>query len=668
MSQKDIVRRFLHIAPAATRRETPRKRPPTGGRLPYGLLEEAPFPVWVSTTRGVLRFLNLAFRGVAPELRAFSADALWRSMVHPEDLQNWTDTLASAAAARESFKIELRILGPDSGVRWFLVNAEPLRIKNRLQGYWGTALDITAQKRQDRSSRTSEDRFRLLADITRTPQADEQLRLSECRYRSFFEQSIEGIWRLALRAPLATALPIDVQVDEILQSAYVAECNDAMALMSGYTQREQLIGASLVTFLDPENADHRQFLRSFVQGGYRVDRTETREIDRSGSPRYFLNTMVGTVMDGALREAWGSRSEITQRRMADREMRLLAQTITSAKDCISITDLHDSILFVNEAFLTTYGYEEEELIGRNISIVRSTRNPDVQVGEILQRSLEGGWNGEIINRRKNGSEFPIELWTSVVRNEEGNPVAVVGAARDITERHRKDEQIKASLHEKEVLLKEIHHRVKNNLQVISSLLSLQSEYIQDPEMLRFFRESQNRVRSMALIHEKLYQSSNLARVDFDGYIRELTGQLFRSYVPGGRAVALQLDAQPVSLGIDKAIPCGIILNELVTNALKYAFPGEQRGSVYVGCSAAENGTVQLVVGDDGVGLPLGFEMGTTDTLGLKLVNMLCDQLQATLGVSRRGVHLGAQSGVEFMVTFAGSNAAVRPGATGGLRA
>jgi two-component sensor histidine kinase len=228
---------------------------------------------------------------------------------------------------------------------------------------------------------------------------------------------------------------------------------------------------------------------------------------------------------------------------------------------------------------------------------------------------------------------------------------MVGVARDITERRKAEEQIRASLREKEVLLKEVHHRVKNNLQIISSLLNLQSEYIRDPEMLKVFNESQQRVKSMALVHEMLYRSSNLAEVDFADYVRELSTQLVRSYGTSAKAVEFRLNVDPVALGIDRAIPCGIILNELVSNALKYGFPNGRRGAVYVDVKSGPNRTLRMVVGDNGVGLPEGFNLDEAESLGLKLVRMLTYQLQGELRVERSSALLGGGTGTEFTITL-----------------
>ncbi|MCK4417131.1 MAG: hypothetical protein KAV99_03080, partial [Candidatus Latescibacteria bacterium] len=226
---------------------------------------------------------------------------------------------------------------------------------------------------------------------------------------------------------------------------------------------------------------------------------------------------------------------------------------------------------------------------------------------------------------------------------------------DITERKRAEEQIKASLKEKEILLKEVHHRVKNNLQVISSLLRLQSGYVKDKESLEMFRESCDRVRSMALIHEKLYQSEELSRVDFAKYIQDLTDHLFRSYGANSEAIRLKINVVDGLLGIDTAIPCGLIINELVSNSLRYAFPEGREGKICIDLrsdlpaapsdTAAQRGNkFTLIVSDNGVGLPKDLDFRNTKSLGLELVNTLADQLRGTIELDRSG-------GTAFKIRF-----------------
>ena len=201
---------------------------------------------------------------------------------------------------------------------------------------------------------------------------------------------------------------------------------------------------------------------------------------------------------------------------------------------------------------------------------------------------------------------------------------------------RSEKAMRSSLREKEVLLKEIHHRVKNNLQVISSLLNLQARYLPDPAAREIFRSSQHRVQSIALVHEKLYQSADLSHIDFHEYSVALLDNLFETFDAARRGISKTVDIGATRLSVDIAIPCGLIVNELVTNALKHAFPNDRAGTVRVALTEGAGGALDLTVGDDGVGLPEGMDPRKTASLGLDLVFTFADQLDAKVEIERQG--------------------------------
>lgn len=215
---------------------------------------------------------------------------------------------------------------------------------------------------------------------------------------------------------------------------------------------------------------------------------------------------------------------------------------------------------------------------------------------------------------------------------------------ELVERKRTEEQLKQSLKEKEVLLKEIHHRVKNNLQVISSVLRLQSDYVRDDKVLSLFRDSQNRIRSMALIHEKLYQSKDLLRISLDEYIRDLGSNLLSSYTQS-RSTHLRTHAPEILLNIDTAIPCGLIINELVSNSLKHAFPVDhQDNEISIEISPIGENKFMLAVQDNGVGFPEDLDFQNTESLGLELVCIFVEQLEGEIELIR-------EPGTTFKITF-----------------
>lgn len=218
------------------------------------------------------------------------------------------------------------------------------------------------------------------------------------------------------------------------------------------------------------------------------------------------------------------------------------------------------------------------------------------------------------------------------------------AQNEIADRTLAEARIREALTEKEVLIKEVHHRVKNNLQVISSLLNLQAADIKDPNTLDVLKESQNRVRTMALIHEKLYQSSDLARIDFSTYLQSLVYSLSQSYRVKSEQVSVQVDAEKILLDLDTAIPCGLMVNELVSNSIKYAFPEDRAGQIKVSCSQRSDKRYSLIVSDDGIGLPPDLDYARSPSLGLKLVTSLVDQIDGELIVDRK-------NGTRFEIIF-----------------
>lgn len=216
---------------------------------------------------------------------------------------------------------------------------------------------------------------------------------------------------------------------------------------------------------------------------------------------------------------------------------------------------------------------------------------------------------------------------------------------ELARRQELTAQLSLSLQQKEALLREIHHRVKNNLQVIASLLGLQSQYIQDPKALAVFQEGQARVRAMGLIHEQLYSSGDLTRLDVAAYVRELAGQLIAASCVHPHTVDLQVEASEVWLGIDTAVPCGLIINELISNALKHAFPADFEGHARVTLRMWQEGDeVQLTVSDNGIGLPTDLDYRHAETLGLQLVMILTRQLEGTVDLVR-------ESGTTFHIRF-----------------
>ncbi|GBD94942.1 putative sensor histidine kinase pdtaS [bacterium BMS3Abin05] len=412
-------------------------------------------------------------------------------------------------------------------------------------------------------------------------------------------------------------------------------------------------------------------------------------------PILCLNKVTKRIMNGDLtaRAKAFSVNEVAElahsfNRMTE-SLKKSQETLIAARDYINniIHSMNESLIVaspdgiirtVNQTTCDLLGYRENELVGKPIDLIVTEAEKDrrFKISEFLSRVTSE--NGEKRYLSKDNREIPVLFSGSVLKNEAGSIDGVVFVAQDITDRKKAEEALRKahdeleirvakrteelsatnqllgdSLKEKEILLKEIHHRVKNNLQVISSLLYLQSKKIKDKETLTLFQDSQSRVKSMALIHEKLYQSQDLANINFSEYIKSLTKYLFRTYGTADKNIQLAVDVENVALALDSAIPCGLIINELVSNALKYAFKNKngddpsassQSNRIEVRVSQNSDGKYKLIVRDNGSGFPETIDFRNTRSLGLQLVNNLTKQLEGT-------VELRNNHGTEFEITF-----------------
>jgi PAS domain S-box-containing protein len=285
------------------------------------------------------------------------------------------------------------------------------------------------------------------------------------------------------------------------------------------------------------------------------------------------------------------------------------------------------------------------------SIFLSCLHPEdqEQTDQSVQQALDPNGTGEYkIEYRTlwgDGTVHWIAAQGRAFFNQHQQAYRFIGTVLDISSPKFAEEQLKAALQEKVVLLKEIHHRVKNNLQIISSLLNLQSEYLDDPLTLDLLKSGQNRVASMALLHEQLYQSEDFAKIDFGQYICNLAANLFSSYNVGER-IGLKISSDEIYLDIDKAIPCGLIVNELVSNSIKYAFPSNRSGEVNLKIYRENESSIILIVSDNGIGIPQTIDLENPETLGLKLIIALTNQLDANLEINR---NIGTKFKVDFQI-------------------
>jgi PAS domain S-box-containing protein len=293
------------------------------------------------------------------------------------------------------------------------------------------------------------------------------------------------------------------------------------------------------------------------------------------------------------------------------------------------------------------GYKGDE-IPSHISSWQKLLHPEdaTRVNDVLNNHLDGKTkNYKVEFRLKTNTGdwlWILSLGRVLARDENGEPLRMLGTHIDISENKKIQDKLVASVEEKNVMLQEIHHRVKNNMQIISSLLSLQSDFVDD-DVRGVLEGSQNRVKSMALVHEKLYRSQSLSRINMADYIQSLVSDLFYSYITKEDQIKIIFEIEDIEFNIETAIPCGLILNELISNSLKYAFPSGRNGEMHISLKLKED-NYELIVKDDGIGLPEDLEFENMDSLGLKLVNSLITQLEGELEVDRG-------RGTEFKITF-----------------
>ncbi|MDZ8186165.1 MAG: PAS domain S-box protein [Nostoc sp. ChiSLP02] len=380
-----------------------------------------------------------------------------------------------------------------------------------------------------------------------------------------------------------------------------------------------------------------------------AERKRTEEILRESEQR--LESMVEERTAELTKINQSLQAEITQRQRIEVALRESEQRFRSAFDQAAVGIAHVGIdgrwLLVNQRLCDIVGYTPKEL--QSLTFQDITHPDDLEtdlkyVEYILADRIQT-FSMEKRYFRKDTSIVWVNLTVSLIRESSKEPKYLIAVIEDISDRKRSQEQIKASLLEKEVLLKEIYHRVKNNLQVISSLLNLQSAYIKNQDDLAIFQQSQQRIASIALIHEKLYQSQDLARVNFREYIQDLVASLFTAYEVSEEAIAVSIDIdEDVFLGLDTAIPCSLIIHELVSNSLKYAFPAGRNGSIFIHLHRSSDNNFILKVSDDGIGLPSNFDLQKISSLGLQLVDALTYQLSGSIQIK-------GDMGVESQLTF-----------------
>lgn len=453
--------------------------------------------------------------------------------------------------------------------------------------------------------------------------ADREQRLveGELRFRAIFEQAAVGIGQS--------------RVD-----GSISRVNQRFCDITGYSQ-EELQGKAFREITHPEDqALGDESMRRLLAGEMDTYSIEKRYL-RKGGGIVWVNLTVSLQRDaaGGVRFILGVVQDISDRKRAEEALRenesKYRALFDEAQDMILLADAETGILLeCNREAEKMLGWPRSELIGRH----QSALHPEEEQGQKVTRTFAahlGGMRGELLESRivtRRGAVLDVAIKGNTF-DLNGRKV-IMGIFRDITEAKRGAARIEASLHEKEILLREVHHRVKNNLQIISGLLYLQSEAGTSPEAAEMFAMSRNRISSMALVHEEIYRSDDFSGVNLKSYAAKLLPRIVNSG-RGSRRIECVLEIEDVWVSIDKAVPLGLIMNEIVTNALKHAFAGRDSGTILVRMSR-QGERLKVEMRDDGVGLPQGFDPDASPTLGMQLISNLTRQLKGELVVEGNG--------------------------------
>jgi len=471
-----------------------------------------------------------------------------------------------------------------------------------------------------------------IRDITERIKAEESLRESEEHFRKVFEES-----------PIGMAISND--------RCRFFKVNSAFCKMLGYTEPE-LTSLSFKDITHPEHlVPDTVMVRKMTKGEIQSYKTEKRYLKKGGDVMWGALTLSPIrKADGGLQFYLAMIEDITEWKQAEEELRESEEKYRSifenAIEGIFQSTPEGKYLSVNPALARMCGYDSPGQMMDAVTDIQKhlyIRGSDrVRFMEALER--EGIVNEFLMEfRKKDGTSIWASTSARAVRNNQGKILYYEGTTLNVTNRKLLEDRIREDIREKNVMLKEIHHRVKNNLQIIVSLLNLQSGKIRERKILDAFEEIRHRVYSMALLHEKLYKSDNLADVPFKDYLSTLCRNLVSAFGAAGR-IRLDFDLEGIDLGIDTALPCGLIVNELITNAIKHAFPKGRKGRIAVGFRRKDGKSVELTVADDGVGVPAGFDVAKAESLGLKIIQILTDQINGKM-------HVRTRKGLSFRLVF-----------------
>jgi PAS domain S-box-containing protein len=491
--------------------------------------------------------------------------------------------------------------------RCLLTNGVPiLDEEGHLKGYRGVDKDITERKR-----------------------AEEALRDSN----ALLHRTLAGLDE--------AVLVVNADTRQILT------CNQSAERVFGYRPEELVGETTRVLHVSQESFQDFAKTRFSATGLDGISHMEYQMRRKDGAVFWSENTVADLKGEpGSPRLVVSVVRDITERKAAEQTQVRLVAMLDATPGFVGFADAKDTrIRYINPSGRKMVGvHAQEDVTQLKIADVHPEWTNKMFRDEILPTAIRDGmWTGECAFLNRDGHEIPVVMALLAHKSPSGEVERFSTISMDITKRKQAEDVIRASLREKELLLKEIHHRVKNNLQIIASLLTLQAQSVRDPVALEVLQDSQNRIRAMSLIHAKLYESSDLVRVDFGAFARDLGTILLRAYAPNPSAIHLRVSAGQADLDVDTLVPCSLIVNELLANAIKHAFPSGASGTVTIALTH-QDGAYTLRVADDGIGFPDALDFRHTKSLGLRLVNMLVEQLDGTIELLNKG-------GAEFTIRF-----------------
>jgi len=369
---------------------------------------------------------------------------------------------------------------------------------------------------------------------------------------------------------------------------------------------------------------------------------EEQAIDtlKEGASDYVLKQRISRLIP-AIQRTITETVEKSKRKLAEEALRKEEEKYRSLTENINIGVYRNTIgpngmfIEINPAFVKMFGYNnKEEVLALNVADLYIKPEERVRFNDKIQKN---GFvkNEEVLLKKKNGDEIYCSVFAAAVFDKKGNFKYFDGVIEDITERKNALEQIKKDLKEKEVLLAEIHHRVKNNMQIISGLLYLQSRYVADEKTLKMLQQSQDRIQSLSLVHENLYQSDYFSEIDIANYINDITSLLYQTYELDRNKIKCKIEAKNIFMRIEDAMPFGILINEIVSNSLKHAFPNSNQGNINILFEKNASNDFVLKISDDGIGMPEEISFEKPKSFGLELIKMLSeDQFGGNVTINR----------------------------------